>query len=140
MKKKLYQEIASEVQAYKSCIESNNTEWRDNWHARLQHIQQSILPSGSGIDSGCTIDTSKSNDDKLIIYSSYHCMDENGFYDGWIDFKVIVRPSLSFGAIVDIVGPFSARNGKYAHVKDYLQEVFDHCLNTEIETDDLKGV
>ncbi len=133
MKTKVYQEIAKRVSAYKTCEETGNEEWHDKHHDEIQRIQDEILPSGSGIDSGCQIDVKRTDDSRLVIDSSYHCMDENGFYDGWIDFQVIVTPSLAFGANVVVKGYFSQRHGKHEQVRDYLQEVFDNVLNEVME-------
>jgi len=46
------------------------------------------LPHGSGIDGDWAIDILGNGN--LIISSSYHAMDDDGFYDGWADFSVRV--------------------------------------------------
>jgi len=79
----------------------------------IEHIQQNYLPSGSGIDSGCTINVEKYQ--ILEIKSSYHTMDENGCYGRWTDFTVKVKPSLIFDFDISIIGNF----GKHQMVKDY---------------------
>jgi hypothetical protein len=127
--KKVYQELASLVIARQNCIKSNNTEWFNRHSEKIEHIIKNYLPSGSGIDSGIKIDLEKSNDQKLVFYSSYHNMDENGFYDGWSDFKLIVIPSLCFGFNLKIVGNF----GKYQDTKDYLCELFNIDLDQELK-------
>ena len=138
MKKKLlnhrplYQQIVNTVVAYKNCERLGNLDWMATHEQWLKRAEDA-LPRGSGIDSGCEIDVEASNENKLVINSSYHCMDENGFYDGWIDFKVIVKPCLLFGITIDIKGRFSDRHGKYVSLRDYLQEVFDHCLKQKVE-------
>jgi hypothetical protein len=45
------------------------------------------LPHGSGIDSNWTIDAGTKS---VRLHNSYHCMDENGFYDGWVHFIVSI--------------------------------------------------
>ena len=45
------------------------------------------LPHGSGIDSDWIIEEKS---DKVYAYNSYHCMDDNGFYNGWQDFYIII--------------------------------------------------
>lgn len=71
----------------------NNPAYRpeveDMWEERLR-TYVGALPSGSGIDSGCKVDEEKSGLGHLLITSSYHCMDENGSYCGWVDFEVRV--------------------------------------------------
>jgi hypothetical protein len=51
-------------------------------------------------------------------------MDENGYYDGWTNHKLIVKPELSeSGFDLHITGP--DKN----FVKDYLYDLFDHILS-----------
>ena len=46
------------------------------------------LPSGSGFDLPATITRSKTT---LTTYEiPYHCMDENGYYDGWIHINAAI--------------------------------------------------
>jgi hypothetical protein len=53
-------------------------------------------------------------------------MNENGFYNGWSDHKVIVTPSLAFGMNIKITG--ENRND----IKDFLFDVFEHDLNYDL--------
>ena len=87
------------------------------------------LPSGSGIDNGCKINLKQSKPLKIIIDSSYHAMNENGMYDRWIDFKIIVTPSFD-NIDINIRGNFGS---KYQHLKDYLIEIFQDSLSKEID-------
>ena len=90
-----------------------------------------LLPSGSGIDSGCTIDEEKSTKNKIIIHSAFHHMNENGFYCGWSNFDVIVTPDLLYDFNLKIVG----RNAIYpafSFTKEYLYSVFYAALNENI--------
>lgn len=45
----LYRVIAETIGAWKRCIESNNTVWRDKWDSLLEHIESNLLPSGAGL-------------------------------------------------------------------------------------------
>lgn len=128
---KLYDKIGSVVQAIKSCDESNNQEWsKKHGHTLCDLINK--LPHGSGIDGTTLIQTYKCRKDLIVIESSYHCMDGNGFYDGWIDFEVWIRPSFS-GIDIDVKGRFSERHGKYATTKDYLLDTFATCLDEDVD-------
>jgi len=65
-------------------------------------------------------------------------MDEYGYYRGWVDFKVIVTPSLQFGCDVRIKGPFSRalpRSVSYG-LADYIQEQYDYAMNLLVEQDE----
>jgi hypothetical protein len=119
MERKLYQHIASMCEARKNCIKSENKIWEERHTDNLITLQN-FLPSGSGIDSGCKIDMPNSGDKAIRITSSFHNMDEHGMYDGWIDFRVVVTPSLSNDFNIDIYGQF----GKHQDLKEYLADTF----------------
>jgi hypothetical protein len=97
-----------------------------------ERVCRNFLPSGSGIDSGCTIDSI--SDDRIVIHSSYHKMNDNGYYCGWVDFQVIVTADLE-GINIRVRG----RNGGRLDdsLREYLWQVFDHELNREIESQGL---
>jgi hypothetical protein len=128
MKKKVYQELASRLVALRNCNESGNEEWADKHEDRINEVVSSHLPSGSGIDSGNEFDFDRSTPNKLVIESSYHVMDENGFYNGWIDYTATVEPSLQFGFTVSIRGKF----GKRQDIKEYLEELYTNAIRQEI--------
>jgi hypothetical protein len=125
MKTKLISRIYRDIQARKQCIKTTNFEWLNKWTDHLELLNKS-LPSGSGIDAGCKIDIQNSKEDKIIISFSYHHLNENGYYDGWTDHKLILRPTFD---------EFSMKiTGKDKNqVKDYLYDVFYFALNKEIE-------
>jgi hypothetical protein len=95
--RKVYQIIASSLQAYNNCIENKNTEWLDRHRETIKRIVENYLPSGSGFDSGTRFDIDESEPNKLIFYTSYHHMNSSGCYDGWSDHTITVTPSLSNG-------------------------------------------
>ena len=128
MKKKVYQELASRLVALRNCNESGNEEWADKHEDRINEITAKHLPTGSGIDSGNKFDFDRSAPDELVIESSYHVMDENGFYNGWIDYTATVEPSLLFGATLRINGKF----GKRQDIKEYLEEIYTDAIHQEI--------
>ena len=124
---KVYQKLARTLDAYNNCVEKGNEEWTDKHMDTINRIVENQLPSGSGIDSGCTIEHKRSK--HLLIYSSYHVMNENGMYNGWIDFTVKVNPSLMFGFDLLITGNF----GKHQDIKEYLYDLFGVALGQEID-------
>lgn len=125
--RKLYQELAVLVQARKNCIEADNVEWAEKHASRIKELADKYLPSGSGIDAGCSVDLTESSGDKLCITTSFHHMDEAGGYDGWTDHKVIIKPSLAHGFVLGVSG--RDRN----NIKDYLYDLFRDALNTELD-------
>ena len=63
---KLYQKIASTIIAAHNCEKSANLDWLKKHKETLCDIEKDILPHGSGIDSGCTINLDKSSDSKIV--------------------------------------------------------------------------
>ena len=89
-----YSTITNTVNAWKTC---DNYDKHDD---TIIDFEQNMLPHGSGFDCGCTINRDESTLNKLVIDTSYHCLNENGYYDGWLEFQVIITPA--FGNDVNI--------------------------------------
>jgi hypothetical protein len=121
----LYAELATLVDARLRCIETGNS-WAEKHTERLEWYARNMLPSGSGIDSGTTIDLDASTGDKIVLRTAYHHMDEHGGYNGWSEHTVTVRASLIHGITLTIGG----RNRN--QIKDYLYEVYDEALREKI--------
>lgn len=124
MKQTIAQAIANAISARKNCWESNNKEWFARWNDRALMLVRDYLPSGSGIDCGTALDLDKSSDNALRFTFSFHHMDENGFYCGWTEHKLIVKPSFS-GVSLHITGP--DRN----EIKEYLYQIYECALSQE---------
>ena len=58
------------------------------------------LPHGSGIDGAWEYHTTANY---VYFNNSYHCMDENGFYDGWQDFRIRIDKT-TFELLYDAIG------------------------------------
>ncbi len=122
METRVYKAIAIRLGAIENCIKSGSTNWQDRHEEALLEIKENHLPRGSGVDRDVEI---RGNKNKITLHSSFHKMDENGFYDRWIDFRVIVTPDLQFGFNLNIIRNF----GKDQDLKDYLHELFEHSLS-----------
>jgi hypothetical protein len=131
MKTSLISKIASTIEARQNCKKLNNTEWFENHTFYLEELEKKYLPHGSGIDSGCNINLELSKPDKIVIHFGYHFMNENGYYERWEYYNLVVTPSFH-GIDLRIVG--KDKNG----IKDYLYQVFDYCLTEEIEFNPIK--
>lgn len=127
MKRKLYEHIASMIDAAQRCERTGNTEWYDRHTNRIEYLCKNHMPSGCGVDSGTSFDFNVSNSDKLVFKTSYHHMNEHGYYDGWTDHTVVVRPSLIHGITLHITG----RNRN--DIKDYLHDLFSNMLCADID-------
>lgn len=103
-------------------------EWFDRWSDTIEQLCKDFMPSGSGFDSGTKIDLDASHAEKLVFHTSFHHMNDGGFYDGWTEHTVTVTPSFR-GINIRIGG----RNRN--DIKDYIHESFDYALCQEIEWD-----
>lgn len=126
MKTPLYRRIASRLDARIRSMQNGNKEWHAR-HTDALRAMQRHLPSGSGIDSGTTIDLDESRGEKIVLRTSFHHMDEQGGYDGWTEHAVTITPSLRFGIEIKISG--RDRND----IKSYLADVFQEALNEEYD-------
>lgn len=133
MEKKLYQKIASLINVRNNCEKAGNWKWFDRHSDKLSEIERNYLPSGSGIDNGCSIDLDMSNDNLIVINSSYHTMDENGYYGEWVPFTVTVKPSLVGEIELYIKGPFSSVRDAGEMLKEYLYDVFYNALTDKVD-------
>ena len=93
----------------------------------------STAPSGSGIDNGTRIDLAKSNARELHFTFDFHFMNGAGYYDGWESYKLKVTPAFVGGLDMHITG--KNRND----IKDYLYEMYDYWLKSEIEISTPEG-
>jgi len=91
------------------------------------------LPMGSGIDAGSTIAFEECKRDKIVFKSAFHVTDSNGYYDGWIEFKVIITPSFT-GFDLEIK-PLQRKTYFSDYLSDYIFDVFYDALNSEIGDD-----
>jgi len=113
MKRTIISHIAHYCDWHKTVPEA----FRDVCEDRLETLEKE-LPNGSGIDSGCKIDIENSSSKKVVITFGWHHLNEDGYYDGWTQHKLIVKPHLSMGIDMNITG--HDRNG----IKEYLYELF----------------
>ena len=119
----IYQAIASKVDARLRCLETGNSLWFERHTEALEKIAKEELPSGSGFDSGTTIEINESKADRLVLHTSYHHMDEGGGYDGWTEHDIIVTPSLIHTINIRVTGS-DIRND----IKDYIADTFYDAL------------
>jgi hypothetical protein len=149
-KRILYQELARLVDARLNCAEKmgrlnpnavsadipmveneyhQTKEWFEKHGEQIKQLVADFFPSGSGWDCGTKIDLDNSHADKLVLYGDYHHMNDGGFYDGWTSHTLTVTPSLCFDFHLRVSG----RNRN--EIKEYLAEMFESALHTEIAWD-----
>ena len=128
---KVYQVLANAVSVM--CKESKKdsypamSETYELMVERIEHLMKEFMPSGSGCDKGTQFDFCSSKPNKLVLLVGFHHMDDNGYYCGWTEHKVIITSDLRYdGPMIRITG----RDRRM--VKDYLGDLFHHCLNKDI--------
>jgi|SRR5579859_1715082 len=128
MARYLYSELASAVQARLNCKRTDNSEWHDKHTDTIEHLVDNFLPHGSGYDSGTKIDLDRSHGEKLVFITSFHHMNDSGYYCGWTEHTVTVTPSFS-----GINMRISGRNRN--DIKDMMYQDFDYQLRQTVEWD-----
>ena len=127
----LIQLFASLLLSLQNCRTYANTESEARHTTTLDNLARRLLPSGSGIDAGVTLDILASTPERVVFRTSFHHMNDAGMYDGWTDHQVIVTPSLAFGFKLRVTG--RDRN----EIKDYLAELFQDVLSRQSTPDDV---
>jgi len=124
----VYLHLALSVDARLNCLVKPEqfNEWIIRHRRQAQFIVDNCLPHGSGIDSGIKLDFDKSTGEKLILTTSFHHMNEGGYYDGWTSHQITVTPSLRFGLNLHITG----RNRN--DIKEYLHECIESALKEQV--------
>jgi hypothetical protein len=125
---KTYQKLATTIDALINCIEKGNAQWQENHETTIEKIMERA-PHGSGFDSGTKIDLKNSTGEKIIFTTSFHHMNDGGYYDGWTEHTITVRPSMRFGFTMTISG--RDRND----TKDFISECFESFLSEPIENE-----
>lgn len=131
---KLYQKLATLVLARANCIGSGNHEWEVRHGERLRWLVENMLPRGGGFDAGTKIDFEAQSPDRLVLQTSFHHMNAAGYYDGWTEHRVIIRPSLAYDIDIHVGG----RNRN--DIKDYIAEAFHVALYEEVDEEKLAEV
>lgn len=134
MKKPLYEQLATLVDAHHRCVrrtaagESHLAEWIGKHKDRADALVKQHLPRGGGFDSGTKLDWDLSYTECLAFRTSFHHMDgETGMYTEWTEHIVRVRASLLSHIVITIDG----RN--LNEIKDYIHEAFDIAIREEVE-------
>lgn len=135
MARYLYSELGSMVNSWYShsdCSKSQsaiNAQFADEFRDKIESLVKQHMPSGSGFDAGTRIDFNVSHAEKLVFTTSFHHMNETGYYDGWTEHTITVTPSLANHFNLRISG----RNRN--DIKDMIYEQFQYCLMTDVEWD-----
>jgi hypothetical protein len=92
----------------------------DRHEEHVNWLIKQFMPSGCGCDSGTKL--LECNEKRMVFQCDYHHMNDGGYYDGWTEHTVIVKPSWD-GVDIRITG----RNRN--DIKEHLHEMFHCALN-----------
>jgi hypothetical protein len=120
---KIYQKLAQSQAAMERCEATGNNEWAERWRSEIDAIVSDGAPSGAGFDNGTTFDGYTGG--RLVFSTSFHHMNDNGYYDGWTDHQVIVSPDFELDYTIRVSG--RNRNA----IKAYIAETFSYWLDSE---------
>lgn len=93
----------------------------------LDFIEQELLPSGSGFDSGTKINREKTTDTRIVLDTAVHPLTDAGYYTAWKHFSIIVSASHLFG--------FTVKSSKKLpwYIREWVLDTFYEVLDTEVE-------
>lgn len=101
----------------------------------LNYLEDNFLPSGSGFDQASTIDRVSSGLKRVVIDTSFHHMDEYGFYDRWTYHSVHCIPDFStYGFRLLIKG------NNYKNIKDYIADAYHPILTLSIDSSTIQSI
>ena len=137
----LYRALAQALEAVDNCgqaldkailnkdrdAEDNYRSWYQKHRDRIDRLVKKHMPSGSGFNNGTTMDQVHSDPDRLCFHTSFHHMNDVGFYAEWTQHDVVVTPSLADHIHLKTWG--RDRGG----IKDFIYEVFREALTTPVD-------
>lgn len=103
----------------------------------LERVIIENAPHGSGINydyNNIRVEHySSTNENKVIFENAFHCINDSGFYDGILPFRIVVGsslvPSLHF---LGLNGAGYYRVKKYG-LREYLEDVFAEWIDRDEE-------
>lgn len=107
----------------------NLMDWRSATEDKINHY----LPHGSGFDAQATLVSY--NDQRVVIDAPYHHTNDNGYYDGWVTYRLTIRSTFNGPDIQVKVKGYDNTARKYAddHMRDYVAEVYHEALTRDID-------
>ena len=116
--------IVQAITAQENCERNGAPITAQMWGEVIRRLASECLPSGSGFDAGTTI--GGAGDRCVFLHTSYHHMNQHGFYDGWTEHTISVRPSFLHELDISIGG--RDRNG----IKDVIHDAMNAALRAEV--------
>jgi hypothetical protein len=144
MKGKVYVKLARLLVAIDNCkrslaaqfVNPRPLRWAedaDHWTRTIETHKASIAaivrehcPNSSNVDQLTALDMERSRPDYLRFVYPVHMMDPNGYWAGWRDYVVSVRPSLAFGINLSVQGR------DYNGNKEAIRQAWDSAMEATI--------
>ena len=122
---KLYRKIARLFLDYRTQKAFGNDAWKEK-RDTINDLVREYFPSGSGFDNGTTFDFAASMPNKLVFRTSFHHMNQDGFYTNWTKHDIVLSPDFVYKYEIKITG----RNQN--EIKDYIHDSFWFVLDKEV--------
>ncbi len=120
--RKVYQFLANAAWVFGK----DNEKYREYWEDKVDEVMDKYAPSGSGFDRGTEFLVDSSDERRLVFVTSFHHMNEGGFYTDWTEHTVAVTPSLMLDFDIRV-------SGGDEDIKSYIVDVFVEFLRTEVK-------
>ena len=95
---------------------------------KLIDVLKDELPHGSGIDGDWHINASK-NGSYVVASNYYHAMNENGYYEGCADFRIIIPVKAPITFKLHFSGQYAQYLNQKHMLRDYLEEMFNEAIS-----------
>lgn len=112
--------LSAQVYSIQQAKKRNDQDEIDRRKAIIEQMIEA-LPHGSGLDNGVKFCLERSTDSKLIFSTSFHHMNEVGYYTGWTEHKIVLTPK--FGDYRMRITGINKNNIK-EHLADIFSETF----------------
>lgn len=122
---KLYVYIAQNLGRIERLHKDGRSDFAERIREDMENFVKANLPRGSGFDMGTTLNFDKSSPDRLVFNTSFHHMNDAGFYDGWTEHEVRVSADLQFGFKLTVGGKDRRA------IKAYIAEQFHYIMERD---------
>lgn len=124
----LLSELATATVAHNNALNRGNINWAEKHKDKIKWLCKNYLPTGSGFDAGpFKVEYENCTDKKLVLFSEFHIMDSNGYYDGWTEVTVTVE-STFLGPDINV----KLSREDVPELEEYIAEFLHYNLNQEV--------
>jgi hypothetical protein len=92
-----------------------------------EYIVRELLPKGSGFDDYPAI--VEASDSEVIIVIRYHPLNEDGYYEGWIEERLHITPSIIHTYKSELTDNSGAEEG----IREYILDTYHEVLSSQFD-------